>query len=159
MFQIGINYSTGFFSFSFLLVHSFFSCFSLLFFCSLPPSTVGPSGAFSTSDPAPWKGRVTLLRRAHQTCVLVLLHSGVFRSGDRWPSRKFCTRKSGPPQSGLLEIHARVQQVVLFQDDRMHRQEFRAVLFPFYREDLHRFSLRVQAVSPYRRKTPRPMGS
>ena len=60
---------------------------------------------------------------------------------------------------GLLEIHARVEKVVLFQDDRKHRQEFQAVLFPFSREDLHRFPLRVQAVSPYRRKTPRPMGS
>ena len=36
-----------------------------------------------------------------------------------------------PPQSGLLEIHARVEQVVVFQDDRMHRQEFRQSSFPF----------------------------
>ena len=34
-----------------------------------------------------------------------------------------------------------------------------AVLLPFFWEDIHQFPLRVQAVSPYRRKTPRPMGS
>ena len=37
----------------------------------------------------------------------------------------------GPPQNGLLEIHARVEQVVLFQDDRKHRQEFRQSSFLF----------------------------
>ena len=51
--------------------------------------------------------------------------------GTVGPRDKFCPRKNGTPQSGSLEIHARVEQVVLFQDDRKHRQEFRQSSFPF----------------------------
>ena len=51
--------------------------------------------------------------------------------GTVGPRDKFWPRKNGTPQSGSLEIHARVEQVVLFQDDRKHHQEFRQSSFPF----------------------------
>ena len=132
--QFGINFGKfslffifGFFPFLFLLFfYSFF--FALSSFHSFHSWS---AGAFSPSDPAPWKGRVTHLRRAHQ--IYFWYSSAVESSvlGTVGPSRKCCPRKSGTPQSGLLEIHARVQQVVLFQVDRKHRQEFRQSSFPF----------------------------
>ena len=61
---------------------------------------------------------------------LVLPRSGGFRSGDRLPSRKCCPRKTALPRAGARN-HAKVEQVVLFQVDRKHRQEFRQFSFPF----------------------------
>ena len=128
-----------------------------LFYLLLVPflSIVGPSGAFSPSEP-PWKGKVPPLRRAHQTFWCSLARECSVQVP--LALAQILLEEKRPSQSGLLENHARVEQVVPFQDDHKHRQEFRAVLFPFSREDLHRFPLRVRAVSPYRRKTPGPMG-
>ena len=130
VFQIGLNYPTIFFSlflFAFFLL--LFLLLSLLFH-SLS------SGAFSPSDPAPWKGRVTLLRRAHQTfwCSRAV-ESPVL--GDRGPSRKFCPRKNGRPHNGLLESHARVEQVSSLSGWPQAPSGVPAVLFPFFREDVH----------------------
>ena len=53
----------------------------------------------------------------------------------------------------------RVKQVVPLQVDRKHPSGVLAVLFLFFREDIHQFTLSVQAVSPCQRKTPRPKRS
>ena len=95
-------------------------------------STFGPLEHVAPTTQPRGRGGCPFLRRAHQTlrCCPAAQAS---RSGDRWPSRKCCPWKNGTPQSGLLEIHARVQQVVLFQVDHKHRQEFRQSSFPFLR--------------------------
>ena len=92
-----------------------FSFLRFFFLLSISPSLLfhsWSSGTFSPSDPAPWEGRLASSASTAPDS-LVLPRRGGFRSGDRWPSHKFCPRKNGTPQSGLLEIHARVKQVVL----------------------------------------------
>ena len=116
------------------------------------------SGAFSPSDPAPWKGKVPPSASSAPD-FLVSPTSGGFRSGGPLALAQILPEENRHSPERVLETTQGSKQAVLCQDDRKHRQEFRSVLFPFSREDLHRFPLRVQAASPYRRKTPRPMGS
>ena len=150
--RIGLNYRTKFFS----ALHPLF--FLLI---SLPTLSLHcwSSGAISPSDPAPLRGRV-----APSASSAPGLFSGAppQRSFPSWGpltlTQILLEEKRHSPER-VARNHARVEQVVLFQVDRKHHQEFRAVLFPFFREDLHRFPVGVQAVSPYQRKTTRPMGS
>ena len=119
---MGIKCSTIFFWLFLLALVFYFLLFSLLFHS-------WSSGALSPSDLSPWKGRLTLLRRAHQTfwCSRAV-ESPVLGTVD--PRANFAQGKTAP-QSGLLESHARVQQVVLFQDDPQAPSGVAAVLFLF----------------------------
>ena len=121
VFQIGINY--------FWLGHFFQLFFFLLFLSCFP--TLSLRGVLP-QRPSPVEGEGdSPVARASDCCPLPL-RSGVSPSGGtESPRDKFCPRKNGTPQSGLLEIHARVEQVFLFQVDRKHRQEFRQSSFPF----------------------------
>ena len=103
------------------------------------------------------RGGWPFLRGAHQT----------FWCPPQWrpsvlgtidPRANFARVQTALPRAGARN-HARVEQVVLFQVDLFAPSGVPAVLLPFFREDIHQFPLRVQAVSPYWRKTPRPMGS
>ena len=129
VFQIGIIcFLTGkFFSFGFSSCFFFAFCFSSL--ASPPFPQVAP---LERLCPSPVEGEGDSPVASAPDFCLVPLRSGVSRSGRNvCPRGKFCPRKNATSQSGLLEIHARVEQVVLFRDDRKHRQEFRQSSFPF----------------------------
>ena len=156
VFQIGINYFDGEI---FLLFGSFcFFSFLFAFFSPVFPQVVpSPLGHFApASRPSGREGWLSCGECTRFLCgALPAEQSPVLGTVD--PRANFARGKTSLPERA--RNHARVEQVVLFQDDRKHHQGFPAVLFPFSREDVHRFPLRVQAVFPYRRKTPRPMGS
>ena len=100
--------------FSSCLVSAFLFCFLLAYFPS--PSTGGPpSGAFCPSDPAPWKGRETLLWRARTRLSGAPPAEESPVLGYRRPSRKFCPRKNGTPRSGLLETTQRSSRLLSFR--------------------------------------------
>ena len=159
VFQIGINYFDGKFVSScavlvfICIFFAFLFCFLLSCF-SLSPG--GPLWRVLPQRPIPVAGEGWLScgERAPDFLVLPPQRSLRFR-GPLALATSFARGKTALPRAGNPP---RVVQVVPFQVDRKHRQEFRAVLFPFSREDWHRFSLRMQAILPYRRKTPRPMG-
>ena len=136
------------FRFRFFSSYSFFWFRFVVFRSLLLPSRVG-SGAFWTRLPSPLEGWVTLLRRAHQTfvwCSTAVEYPPVL--GTVSPRDKFCPRKSGTPQNGLLENQQGSRKYFPFRFDRKHPSGVLAVLFPFFREAIHQFPLRVQAVSP-----------
>ena len=134
-----------------------FSFFFICFFFLPSPSTVGPLERLAPAIQPRWRGGwlVCVERTRFIFCCSPTVKSSVL--GTVGPRANFARGNTALPRAGARN-HARVKQVVLFQDDRKHHQEFRAVLFPFSREDLHRFPLRVQAVSPYRRKPQDPWG-
>ena len=99
-----------------------------LFFPSF--STVGPLGHLAPATYPHGRGRLTLLRRAHQTFWCSPVQWSLPFWGP-WTLAQILPKGKRRPQSGLLESHARVQQVVLFQDDLKHRQELRQSSFPF----------------------------
>ena len=94
-FQIGIIIWQQYFFFL-LCCWSFLICV----FSFPSASTGGPLEQLAPATQPLGRGGWTRLRRAPQSCLLVLPRSGVFRSGDRWSSRKFCPRKNGTPLSG-----------------------------------------------------------
>ena len=102
LFQIGINYiGENFLGFPPFCISSF-----VFLFCSrlLPSlSTVDPLEHLA---PAIWpRGRGGWLFCVERTRLIgwCFPRREVSRSGERWPSRKFCPRKNGPPQGGSLE--------------------------------------------------------
>ena len=126
---------TAFFSFSFFF-----------FFLAALLCHSWSSGAISPRGPTPVKGGCSFcVERTRYP--LVLPRSGGFRSGDRWPSRKFCPRKNATPQSGCKKPR-KGRAGSSLSGWPQAPSGVPAVLFPFSREDVHRFPLRVQAVSP-----------
>ena len=148
VFQIGVNCFTRIFLFILFRFLFLFSCF---------PSYSWSSGAFS-QRPSPVEGEGNLF------CVERT------RLSDAPPQRRL-------PFWGPLALAQILPEEKRHSPERIARNPRKgpagsslsgwpqapsgvpAVLFPFSWEDVHRFPLRVQAVSPYRRKTPRPMGS
>ena len=119
VFQIRTNYLTQIFLF--FLFSSFFSFwFSLFHSCS---------GAFSPSDLAPWKGSAPSAWRAPDFLVLPpqrrLPFWGALALAQILPEEK------QPSPERVARNPPRVEQVVLFQVDHKHRQEFRQSSFPF----------------------------
>ena len=66
--------------------------------------------------------------------------------------------KRTPPGRGARKP-PRVRRVLPCQVARKYRQGVPAVLLPFFREDIHRFPIRVRAVSPSGSKPRDPWGS
>ena len=149
IFQNVINFCRDFVSF----FRSGFRFFNCLFFFLFPQ--LGPLEHLAPAI------QLLLRRRAHQTCFLVLPGRGSSRPGDPFtlgqilPERKraFPERVAGKPRKGRAGSS--------LSGWPQAPSGVPAVLFPFSREDFHRFPVRAQAVSPYRRKTlgAWPMGS
>ena len=158
--QFGINYCkfSPFFGFFFPFLFLLFFCSFFFALSSFHSFHSWSAGAFSPSDPAPWKGRVTHLRRAHQ--IYFWYSSAVESSvlGTVGPSRKCCPRKSGTPQERVARNPRKDPAGSSLSGWPQAPSGVPAVLFPFSREDVHRFPLRVRAVSPYRRKPQDPWG-
>ena len=135
------------------LAFFFFSLLLSLVFLSFQ---VGPTGAFSSSDPPEEREGAPPTSSAPD--FLVLLRSGVFRSGDHWPSRKFCPRKNGTPQSGCARNHARVQQVSSLSGWPQVPSGVTGSPLSLFSRGLAPVPPQTTSGFPFRRKTPRPMG-
>ena len=136
-------------------------CFFVFGSLSFPlfPQVV-PSGRFApATQPRGWGGEGDSPVTSAPDRSLVPLHSGVSRSGDRWPSRQVLPEEKRHSPERVARKPRKGPAGSSLSGWPQAPSGVPAVLFPFSREDLHRFPLRVQAVSPYRRKTPRPMGS
>ena len=115
-----------------------------------------PSGAFSPSDPAPWKGRV-----APSASSAPVFWCSPQRSLPSWGPLtlgQILPEKKRASQSGLLETTQGSSRYVLFQDDRKHRQEFRAVLFPFFSRGLAPVPPQSTSGFPLPEKNPKTHG-
>ena len=149
IFQNVINFCRDFVSF----FRSGFRFFNFLFF---PPlSTVGSSGAFGSSDPAPSAASSTpdLFSGAPPQRKLPSWGPVYPRTNFAGEKTSLPERVAGKPRKGRAGSS--------LSGWPQAPSGVPTVLFPFSREDLHRFPVRAQAVSPYRRKTlgAWPMGS
>ena len=108
----------------------------------------------------PWKGGSPTVGRTRLYCLVLPLRRSLPVLGTASPPGNLPEEKRPSPGRGAGKP-PRVRKVIPRQVGRKYRQGgVPAVLFPFFREDMHQFPpIRVQAVSPVRRKPRDPWGS